>query len=245
VSGPPGPAAVGRLAAVLLDFDDTLTDHARVEQEAWECVATLVTARLPHVDGAALRVRYHEGFERHYRRMLDGEIDFRQYRRQRLAEALAPWHDLDDDLFAAYTDAKNRTIDGASLWPDAMATIERLRRAGLGVGVLTNGPSEIQRRKLRATGVEAAVDAVLVSEELGVAKPDVRAFALAAAALGTRPSCTAMVGDSLLNDVAGGLAAGCAPVVWIARQDGEAPPGAVRAAGLTEAGDVVLAGLAS
>ena len=125
-----------------------------------------------------------------------------------------------------------------------MATIERLQGAGLRVGVLTNGPSEIQRRKLRATGVEGAVDAVLVSEELGVAKPDVRAFALAAAALGTEPSATAMVGDSLLNDVAGGLAAGCAPVVWIARRedDGATPAGAVRAGGLTQAGDLVLAG---
>ena len=233
--------APGPLAAVLLDFDDTLTDHARVEHEAWACVAALLVERLPHVDVTALRVRYQDGFERHYRRMLDGEIDFRQYRWQRLAEALAPWHDLDDDLFAAYTEAKNRTIDRASLWPDAMATIARLRGAGLGVGVLTNGPSEIQRRKLRATGVDAAVDAVLVSEELGVAKPDVRAFALAAAALGTEPSRTAMVGDSLLNDVAGGLAAGCAPVVWIARHDGEAPPGALRARGLTQAGDLVLA----
>jgi putative hydrolase of the HAD superfamily len=229
------------LAAVLLDFDDTLTDHSRVEQEAWDVVAQLVQRRLPHVDLPALRERYEDAFERHYRAMLDGLVDFRQYRRARLAEALEPWHELDDDLFGAYTEAKNATIDGASLFPDALGTIPRLRQAGLRVGVLTNGPSEIQRRKLRATGVEPLVDAVLISEEIGVAKPDVRAFAIAARALGAAATETAMVGDSLPNDVLGALAAGFGRVIWVSRRDGELPAGADRATGLTAAADLLLA----
>ena len=229
------------LRAVILDFDDTLTDHSRVEQEAWAVVAHVIAARLPGVDLAALRERYHSSFERHYQAMLDGEIDFPQYRRQRLAEALEPWHDLDDELFAAYTEAKNQTIDGASLHPDALATLERLHGAGLRTGVLTNGPSEIQRRKLRATGIDQLVDAICISEELGVAKPDVRAFAHAAAAVGVEPADAAMVGDSLPNDVLGALAAGFGLVVWVARRDGELPAGARRADGLTAAADHVLA----
>ena len=229
------------LAAVLLDFDDTLTDHARVELEAWERVAELIAARVPDVDRMRLRARYEEAFERHYRAMLDGLVDFPEYRRRRLAEALAPWHDLDEELFAAYTEAKNATIDRASLFPDALGTIARLRGAGLRVGVLTNGPSAIQRRKLRSTGVEPLVDAVLVSEEIGVAKPDVRAFEIAAAALGAAPDRTAMVGDSLHNDVLGALAAGFARVVWVGRMDGELPAGALRAGGLSGAADLLLA----
>ena len=77
--------------------------------------------------------------------------------------------------------------------------------------MLTNGPSEIQRRKLRATGVDELVDAICISEELGVAKPDVRAFDHAAAAVGVAPADAAMVGDSLPNDVLGALAAGLRP----------------------------------
>ena len=229
------------LRAVILDFDDTLTDHSRVEQEAWDVVAGLIAARLPGVDLPALRERYHSSFERHYQAMLDGAIDFREYRRQRLAEALEPWHDLDDELFAAYTEAKNQTIDGASLHHDARETLERLHAAGLRTGVLTNGPSEIQRRKLRATGVDELVDAICISEELGVAKPDVRAFASAAAAVGVAPAQAAMVGDSLPNDVVGALAAGFGLVVWVARRGGELPAGARRADGLTAAADHVLA----
>jgi putative hydrolase of the HAD superfamily len=229
------------LRAVILDFDDTLTDHARVEQEAWEVVARLVAARLPSVDLAELRRRYEHLFERYYGAMLDGAIDFREYRRQRLAEALQPWHELDDELFAAYTEAKNRTIDGASLHHDALATLDRLHAAGLRTGVLTNGPSDIQRRKLRATGVEGRVDAVCISEELGVAKPDARAFARAAAAVGVAPVEAAMVGDSLPNDVLGALGAGYGLVVWVARRGGDVPAGALVADGLTAAADHVLA----
>ena len=126
---------------------------------------------------------------------------------------------------AAYTEAKNQTIDGASLHHDARATLERLHAAGLRTGVLTNGRSEIQRRKLRATGVDALVDAICISEELGVAKPDVRAFAQAAAAVGVDPADAAMVGDSLPNDVVGALAAGFGLVVWGRAAMASCPPG--------------------
>jgi putative hydrolase of the HAD superfamily len=51
-------------------------------------------------------------------------------------------------------------------------TIEAARSAGLRVGILTNGPSAWQRRKLELTGIGDAVDAVAISAELGAAKPD-------------------------------------------------------------------------
>ena len=203
---------------------------------------TLIAARLPGVDLPALRERYHSSFERHYQAMLDGEIDFRQYRRQRLAEALEPWHDLDDELFAAYTEAKNQTIDGASLHPDALATLERLHAAGLRTGVLTNGPSEIQRRKLRATGSTRLVDAICISEELGVAKPDVRAFAPRRRGGGRRAGGRGH-GRRLAAERRASAPWRPGSASWSGSRAATAscPPGARRADGLTAAADHVLA----
>ncbi|MGZ8688189.1 MAG: HAD family hydrolase, partial [Gaiellaceae bacterium] len=96
-------------------------------------------------------------------------------------------------------------------------------------------PSTFQRRKLETSGIGVEVDAVAVSGELGVAKPDERAFELALALLGTDAGETAMVGDSLENDVLGGMRAGLAPVVWMpGARDGTAPRGALTAHALAD-----------
>jgi putative hydrolase of the HAD superfamily len=117
----------------------------------------------------------------------------------------------------------------------AIETVRMLREHGIRVGVLTNGPSAFQRRKLETSGIGAEVDAVAVSGELGVAKPDERAFELALALLGTGAGETAMVGDSLENDVLGGMHAGLAPVVWMpGARDGTAPHGALTAHALAD-----------
>jgi FMN phosphatase YigB (HAD superfamily) len=64
-----------------------------------------------------------------------------------------------------------------------------LREAGWRVGVATNGAVDIQRAKLRATGICERVDGVFVSEEADARKPGRRHFALAAA------RCGAVLGD--------------------------------------------------
>jgi putative hydrolase of the HAD superfamily len=103
------------------------------------------------------------------------------------------------------------------------------------VGVLTNGPSEFQRRKLETSGLGPELDAIAISGELGVAKPDREAFERALALLGTSAEETAMVGDSLENDVAGALEAGFAATVWMpGRRQGDLPAGAHLARELVE-----------
>ena len=51
-------------------------------------------------------------------------------------------------------------------------------------------------------------DAVTVAGEVGVGKPDARAFAAALKAAGATPGRTVMVGDSLRRDVQGAQQAG-------------------------------------
>src|SRR5438445_215818 len=83
--------------------------------------------------------------------------------------------------------------------------------------LVTNGPSDVQRRKLAATGLEDAFDAIVISSELGVTKPDRRVYLHACRELGVAPGLAAMVGDSHPNDVAGPLAAGLGAAVWLVR----------------------------
>jgi len=89
------------------------------------------------------------------------------------------------------------------------------------VGLITNGPSDIQRLKLRQAGLTGAFGGEVISGELGVGKPDPSVFLGLLDGLGAEPSASVMVGDSWERDVLGGLHAGMS-AVWIA--DGRAVP---------------------
>jgi putative hydrolase of the HAD superfamily len=79
--------------------------------------------------------------------------------------------------------------------------------------------------KLEASGLSAAVDAVAVSAELGVAKPDAEAFRRAAGMIGHTVAEVAMIGDTPDTDIAGGVAAGAAATIWFRRRDEPQPAG--------------------
>jgi putative hydrolase of the HAD superfamily len=223
------------LRGVLFDLDDTLAASAEAEQRVWSDVSELIVARLPGVERDELRRRYLDALHRHYPDLAAGRTDTLAFRRVRLADALEPWGELDDGLFEAYLAEKRRIPDEVEPFPEAIATLRALRGRGIRVGVLTNGPSVMQRRKLEVSRLGSELDAIAISEELGIAKPDEEAFRRALELLGTRAEETAMVGDSLENDVLGGLAAGLAAVVWIpGSREGELPAGAHLAREITE-----------
>ncbi len=96
---------------------------------------------------------------------------------------------------------------------DAPATLAELR-PHFRLGLVTNGPSRMQRPKIEQFRLDDYLDTLIVSEEVGVAKPDPAIFHLALEQLGTRPESTLYVGDSLEFDLPGAKAAGL-PFIWM------------------------------
>ena len=223
-----------RLRGVIFDFDDTLADSTGVHLRVWPEVVRTLLRHVPELDASAFRERYDGLMEGQYERLLRGEIDFTGFRRDRLAAAIAPWAEVGDELFRDYQAVKARVIDDLRLHVDAVATIRHLRASGIRVGLLTNGPSELQRRKLAVTGIEVELDAVGVSEELGAHKPAAAAFQAVLELLGCSAAEAAMVGDSLANDVVGALDHGFARVVWVSSEQAQPPAGANRVRRLAE-----------
>jgi putative hydrolase of the HAD superfamily len=105
-------------------------------------------------------------------------------------------------------------VDGASSVVEALATTHQL-------GLLTNGPSDIQRRKLEGTGLADRFDAVTISGDIGVGKPSGAAFCHVLDQLGARAEDATMVGDSWERDVLGATAIGMS-AVWIGDEPGRA-----------------------
>jgi REG-2-like HAD superfamily hydrolase len=94
---------------------------------------------------------------------------------------------------------------------DAMPALERLRARGFGIAVISNWDDRL-RATLDGLGVLACIDALVVSAEVGVEKPDPRIFDIACAQLGVAPHQLVHIGDDDDDDLAGARAAGCGAV---------------------------------
>lgn len=109
-------------------------------------------------------------------------------------------------------------------FPDAAATLRRLRDAGLRIGLLSNThwPRHFHEHFLERDGLAGLIDARLYTSEMEHVKPDRRAFEQALEALGvSRPDQAVFVGDRLYDDVWGAQQAGMRGV-WV--RNGHAPP---------------------
>jgi putative hydrolase of the HAD superfamily len=99
--------------------------------------------------------------------------------------------------------------------PKVLELLDRLRAEHWDLSVITNGPVS-QRDKLRRTGIIEYVDSVVISDEIGIEKPDPAVFAHAIQELGysyNRQSCW-MIGDQAQTDIAGALNFGIGSI-WL------------------------------
>jgi putative hydrolase of the HAD superfamily len=117
-------------------------------------------------------------------------------------------------------------------YPEVPDVLARLRAGGARLAVVSNWDVSLHD-VLERTGLRPLVDAVVISAELGVAKPDPAIFRAALDRLGAAPDGAVHVGDSVEHDVAGARAAGLEAVL-VARNGVAAPDGVRTVASLTE-----------
>jgi HAD superfamily hydrolase (TIGR01549 family) len=101
------------------------------------------------------------------------------------------------------------------LYPDADELLVRLKPK-YKLGIVTNGVAGLQRKKWHGCGLEPWFDAVAISGELGVGKPNPSIFEWIANELNVPLESCLMVGDNSDRDVQGGINAGI-QTVWIDR----------------------------
>lgn len=81
----------------------------------------------------------------------------------------------------------------------------------VGLALITNGLQDVQRPRLAGSAIGHLFDAVIISEEVGAAKPDPAIFQAAFERMGHPPrEQVLMVGDSLTSDVQGAINYGLA-----------------------------------
>lgn len=77
------------------------------------------------------------------------------------------------------------------------------------LGIITNGTTEFQKARLERTGFKNYIDILVISEEIGIAKPHHGIFDHAFSMMGNPArDKVLMVGDSLDTDILGGVSVG-------------------------------------
>lgn len=113
--------------------------------------------------------------------------------------------DLGDTLIAEETvihDSCGRAI-AAQLVEHAPEVLEAVRKQSYKIALVANDDSVNVRNLLRTCSLENYFDVKIISEEVGIEKPDERIFQLALDELGVKPGDAVMVGNRLDTDIQG------------------------------------------
>jgi putative hydrolase of the HAD superfamily len=124
-------------------------------------------------------------------------------------------HVREDELLAAL-DGYARAVAGwATVFPDACATLSRLRGQGYRLGLLSNTwwAADWHNADLATHGLAELLDEVAYTSDLPHSKPHPSVFHEVAGRLGVEPAACVMVGDRPIDDIAGALGVGMR-AVW-------------------------------
>jgi len=201
------------IQAVLFDMDETLLIHDRNFRELTVDLFTPFAGQLPGIEYEKFAKTLWPRAVDMWHMMHDGAIPGSVARQYTLLNTLrhleadldlaTPMMDLWDELFVSNT----------RLMPDTESVLAELRSKGLRLGIVTNGYSDVQHRKIEHHQLEPMVDFVLVSEDAKSHKPDPGIFKQALKRAGTPADATMFVGDMPNTDIEGALATGMIPVL--------------------------------
>lgn len=107
---------------------------------------------------------------------------------------------------------------------DGAAHLLKTLHGKVQVGIITNGFTALQQARLERTGLRDLLDVLVISEQVGVPKPDVRIFDHTLALLGNPDrDRVLMVGDTPESDILGGINAGL-KTCWLDNGSRVLPP---------------------
>lgn len=196
---------------IFFDLDDTLFDFSKSSiislRRLWEeedCIRIKFDSAEEFID------EYHIHNSKMWELHESGIISSEFLKEERFRLTIAPDTDTEEirKISGMLNDRYLFLLGECPYFRDgAIETLQRLSSRYL-IGVLTNGFTEVQYRKLRSTGLDRFIQRMIISDEIGVQKPDARLFRYAERETGASPGNIIMVGDNPLNDIQGALNAG-------------------------------------
>ena len=193
-----------RYQYLLIDNDNTIMDFNAAEAKA--LIDVLKNHGLP-TDEATVHT-YHEINDALWKALERGETTQPKLKVERFRQLLAVLGRDDIDPAALGAEYAAGLGNHADLLPGAEEFIRAIH-GRMKIALVSNGVSAIQRGRLARCPLTPLFDAIVISEEVGAAKPDPKLIHVAMDMLGcTDKSQAVMMGDSLTADIPAAVNAG-------------------------------------
>lgn len=198
------PLMAKEYKGIFFDADDTLFDYPLGERAALQ--ACLEEFRIPApLDPFVRAYRRHnrdvwQAFER-------GETDQATLRVERFSRLFAELGIAGLPVARVSTFYLDALACQPQLLPGALETIRELA-AKYPLALITNGIAAVQKKRFAASPISPYFKAIVISEEVGIAKPDPRIFAPALEKIGVAAADVLYVGDSVTSDMTAARNAG-------------------------------------
>ncbi len=185
---------------ILFDADNTLLDFTKASEKAF--AKALQNMDIPHqVDYFS---RYKKANHVVWTAFENGEIEAITLRSKRFELFLTDIQ-IERDPALFNTHYLNNLVAHTTLYKGALNMLDGLKDKTK-LGLITNGLKEVQRPRLRHTGIYHLFDTIVVSDEIGVAKPNPAYFDYVFREMNYPPKEKVLVvGDNLLSDIKGGI----------------------------------------
>lgn len=186
---------------VIFDADETLFDFKKCEREALK--NTMIEFGIDYDENYHLNV-YKEINSAIWKELEEGLITQKKLKVERFKRLSDKLQVRFDEVEFAKTCMKHLS-NGSFIYEDSTLLLEALHK-DYKLSIITNGLKDVQDNRIRKSILAKYFEDIVVSEEVGVSKPDPKIFEYALNNIKhTDKSKVLMVGDSLTSDIKGGI----------------------------------------
>ena len=187
---------------IFFDVDDTLIDHTGASTKSLLATRNLLLPNAPQKEFEAI---WKEETSKFWKLFTDKKLTFEQ---QRIKRMQSIWKHFGrkinkeeaDKVFSTYL---NFYESNWRLFPGLKKSLQTLKTNGVRLGVISNGNRIQQDKKLKKTGVYELFETelIIVSEEVGHAKPNPKIFKHAQKKAGINTEELIFFGNDILQDI--------------------------------------------
>jgi len=141
-----------QVKAIIFDLDDTLYDcSGTLVLKSKKLAAKIISKAIKCSEAEALKLQL--------------ELEGRLGPKVDIAREIADLYNLSEEFCTEVSEAINDlNLEDTVLFPDAMDSINELKRIGYKLFLVTFGNREIQKKKIKILGLERAFDEIIITE---------------------------------------------------------------------------------
>lgn len=186
---------------ILFDADETLFDFEKSEREAFK--NAMLEFGIQYDENYHLKI-YQVINTAIWKEFEEGLITQEKLKVERF-ERLSTKLNLEFDASQFAKSYMKHLADASFLFEDSIELIETLHK-DYTLSIVTNGLTSVQEKRIRKSVIAPYFKDIVISEEIGVSKPNKEIFAHALKGINqVDKSNVIMIGDSLTSDIQGGI----------------------------------------